>query len=97
MGLKFGREYTDIISDISLSLLEIEGLNDFFEMTDKEWNNISVKNKKEYVKTLADDIFYALGNENVLEVGKGSINYVKDDNAITIFNKDIKVNTISLI
>jgi hypothetical protein len=97
MGIKYAREYKKIIDELALAIQKIDGFYEFFEMSKEEWNLIDDSEKQECAKTLADDIFYGLGEESNLWVGQGSIIYYKDKSVIEIFNKNTKIDSISLI
>jgi hypothetical protein len=84
MGVKYTREYEDIIVELTEAIYEIPNFYDFFDMTSEDWNDIPEDERKACASTLADDIFYALGNEPVLSVGSGTIKHNKVKNSIMV-------------
>lgn len=97
MGIKYAREYKKIIDELTSAIQQIDGFYEFFEMSKEDWNLMDNSEKKECAKTLADDIFYGLGEEPILEVGQGSITYHKDISVIEVFNKNTAIVTVSLV
>lgn len=75
MGVKFGREYKDIVNELGQALQRIDSFYQFFYMTDEEWEELSGGEQRQCVETLADDIFFALGSNNQVAVGKGGMIY----------------------
>ncbi|WP_281883735.1 hypothetical protein [Paenibacillus sp. YYML68] len=69
MGVKFGREYKDIIHDFTKALQEVEGCYDFLEMSQDDWQSMEEDERHDCMQTLADDLFYGLGTEAVMQVG----------------------------
>jgi hypothetical protein len=84
MGVKYTRDYEDIIKELTEVICKIDNFYEFFDMTSEDWSNIPEDEKKECAETLADDIFYALGNEQVLTVGKGEVKHDNIKNNIII-------------
>lgn len=97
MGVKYLRKYTDIVEELTLGIMEIDKFYEIFEMSMKEWQSLTELEKKECAKTLADDIFYGLGEEPLHNLGTGSINYIQRDNSIEIINGNVVMKVISLI
>ncbi len=75
MGVKFARKYSDIIRDLSNALETIQGLNDFFHMDIKDWEGLTQEERHDCIRTLSDDVIYALGQHPFIEVGLGSVEY----------------------
>ncbi|KIL39996.1 hypothetical protein SD70_16600 [Gordoniibacillus kamchatkensis] len=75
MGVKFGRAYGDIIKDFSDALGQIDDLYTCFEMTEEGWQELEPAERTECIRTLADDLFYGLGTEEVLAVGSGTVSH----------------------
>lgn len=94
MGIKYTREYEDIIKDLSAAIYQIQNFYEFFDITLEDWDNIPESEKKECAVTLADDIFYALGNNPILSVGDGIITHNTGNNIIIVSYQgtDYKIN-----
>jgi len=86
MGIKFIREYDDIIKEISNALIDIDVFYSFISIEEDEWNELSDAEKDDILKTMADDIFYSLGDIKNIELGSGKISYSNDKNCIIIEN-----------
>ncbi|NMA82774.1 MAG: hypothetical protein GX962_02795 [Epulopiscium sp.] len=97
MGVKFGREYEDILEDIQKALVEIEDIYLFLGMLKKDWTGLSKEEQQECLITVADDVFYGLGEEPTLFIGQGKITYQPNEHLITIQWKDEMKRSISLI
>ena len=57
MSLKFSREYKRIIDELASALLVIEDIYSFLNMEKNIWEKFQDEERKELIKTLADDIF----------------------------------------
>lgn len=97
MGVKFNREYSDIINDIVMAMSTMEDCHEVLEMESSEWNLLPQEERSEYLKTLADDIFYGLGTEPILEFGNGTFKYEPNIHAIKISSGNQVVHVIHLI
>ena len=97
MGIKYLRKYSDIEEELTLGIMEIDKFYDIFEISTEEWQSLSEIEKKECAKTLADDIFYGLGEETHHNLGAASINYIQRDNLIKILYENLDIKVISLI
>lgn len=97
MGVKFAREYNDIVADLVEAIKEVQEFYRFFEMSGDDWADLNQGEQKECVKTLADDIFYALGNDQHMPLGKGSVHYDKAKHIIKIDHGDKLVTIVNLI
>ena len=96
MGIKYIREYEQINDDLTKAILKIDDFYPLFEMNAEDWDEVSEKDKYYYTKTLADDIFYALGSENTLDIGNGSIIYDQNLQKITLYNGGTLICSIKL-
>ena len=96
MGVKYGREYSDIIREMTVALENIDGLNDFFRMDAEEWQTLDAQSRKECVRTLSDDVIYALGTESTVAVGSGYAEYDDRRHVLKIFDGS-KITIVSLI
>lgn len=94
MGVKFGREYNDIVNDLTTAIGQIRDCYDFFEMSEEDWTDMSSDEQAECLKTLADDVFFALGSDSTIQVGQGLLVYEKSKHIIKV---DQGENIISLI
>lgn len=97
MGIKFAREYKDIIDELSTEIPSIDNFYSFFEMDESDWNQLSKDEQLDCTKTLADDIFFGLGQDPEIHLGNGSIKYLPEDNVLEIFSGDKLLKCISLI
>lgn len=97
MGVKFNREYSDIINDIVLAMSTMEDCHLALEMERQEWTSLPSNERSEYLRTLADDIFYGLGTEPLLEFGRGTFRYEPNKHTIRITTGDQIVHVIHLI
>ncbi|MFC7682211.1 hypothetical protein [Paenibacillus sp. GCM10028914] len=73
MGVKHGRDYGDILNDLTKAVGRIPDSYVFFEMDSEDWINLNDKDKNEVHEALAEDLFYALGTEPVISVGSGVV------------------------
>ncbi|NDI34829.1 hypothetical protein [Chengkuizengella sediminis] len=96
MGVKFAREYDDIVSDLSEAIANIPQFYDFLEMEENDWGSLDESGQKEYLKTLTDDVFYALGSISQIRIGLGTITYEKSKHRIKVKVNNI-INVVSLI
>ncbi len=75
MGVRHGREYQEILSDLTEALGAINNSYEFFEMTNEEWAELGTPERGEVIEALADDVFYGLGVDPVITVGEGTVTY----------------------
>ena len=75
MGVKYNREYSQIIEDLSKALESIGGLYEFLSMEEAHWNDLSRGDRLECIRTLADDIIYSLGQNTSVSIGSGCVEY----------------------
>lgn len=97
MGVKFGREYEDIMQDLTLAISQIEESFTFFEMTLQQWNALDGEEQQECLKTLADDVFFALGTNARVKVGKGILIYEKSKHRIAVDQDGKVIQLVNLI
>ena len=76
--------------------MRIDNFYEFFDMTLEDWNLSSKADRISIAKTMADDLFYALGSDTEIELGSGAIKYKQEEAVIKIFNKNTFVCDISL-
>ena len=60
------------------------------------WEKFQDEERKELIKTLADDIFYGLGQEPLMEIGEDKVQYSKEKSEIYIISKDNIIKTVKL-
>jgi hypothetical protein len=96
MGVKYDKDYSEIITDLIDVIPEIDNFYHFFGMDNKTWNNLDQQEQKECIKTLADDIFYALGTNPVQEIGEGIIKYDQQNHKIKVITGETYIQIINL-
>ena len=96
MGVKYGREYSDIITELVKALGDVEGVNDFFSMDSSEWSDLEEQEKQGCIQTLADDVIYALGEEMAVTVGTGYVEYDDKHHVLKVFD-GTKITIINLL
>lgn len=89
MGVKYGREYTDILFDLTKHMELIEEIYECFDMSEQEWGSLAGEERLECIRTLADDVFYGLGAEPVIEVGCGTVQYDSSRHLIQIHHGEV--------
>ncbi|AFH66114.1 hypothetical protein ACVNS2_36115 [Paenibacillus caseinilyticus] len=97
MGIRFGREYNDIISDFTEALQGIDGCHEFLEMSAEDWNVMNSSERKECMKTLADDLFYGLGTESPMSVGGCTVTHDAKRHLIRIDHGEALTRVIHLV
>ncbi|XEC94934.1 hypothetical protein AB6A23_27300 [Paenibacillus tarimensis] len=75
MGVKHAREYKEILADLTESVGAITDSYEFFEMSSEEWATLGEEDRREVMEALADDVFYGLGKEPIIQVGRGTVTY----------------------
>jgi hypothetical protein len=97
MGVKFGREYAAIISEFAQALGPIEEMCVFLGMDAGEWEVLGDTGRFDCIRTIADDLFYALGTEKEVSVGPARIVYDELHHRIRVYYADGSDRDISLI
>ncbi|UJF33592.1 hypothetical protein [Paenibacillus hexagrammi] len=97
MGIKYGREYKDIVNDFMRGIALVDGCYDLFEMSEEEWLELEPEEQEECLRTLADDIFYGLGSTPVMQVGIGSVRHDPDNHVIKVHDGEKLVSVIYLV
>jgi hypothetical protein len=97
MGIKFARDYNEIIDELTPEILRINNFYEFFDMSESDWGELDKEEQKECAKTLADDIFFGLNEEAEISLGDGAVKYDKSKNSIEVFENDVLLKHISLI
>jgi len=97
MGVKFNREYSDIVTDLSKAISEIPDSYAFFEMTEEDWSGLDADERSEVFRTLSDDVFYGLGSSPSIKVGSGQIEYDPKSHVIKVTAGAQVVQVVRLI
>lgn len=97
MGVKFNREYKDISDDLTKAIETIADCYTFLEMNAEDWNELTADDRHECVRTLSDDVFYALGSSRTIHVGSGTIEYDAEKHLLKVSAAPSLVHIISLI
>ncbi len=96
MGIKYGREYAEIIGELASALAQIDQMYTFFEMPEQIWLGMNADDRKECIRTMADDIFYGLGVEPMLRVGCGTVSHDAEKHVLKVSDGDRLVSIIYL-
>lgn len=97
MGVKFNRQYEEIIEELTDALMDIGGCHEFFEMEAEQWNGMKPREKRELLRTLSDDLFYGLGSESFIELGDSMLTWHRQNHTITVSYPVKPTLTIPLI
>ncbi|MFW5788190.1 MAG: hypothetical protein ACOC4G_09355 [Bacillota bacterium] len=97
MGVRFNRNYEDIIEELMMALINIENVYEFFDMKTVTWNNLEEKTQKEFLRTMSNDLIYGLDKNSEFNIGQGLIKYNKQENIIQVISKDDTVTEINLV
>jgi len=96
VGVKYARAYHDIISDLTKAIREVDAFYEFFHMDRQMWNELGEDEQRECIRTMADDIFYGLGGDPTLHVGRGVVHYDGRKHVITVDNGQNCINIVFL-
>jgi len=97
MGVRHAREYADILKELTVAVGEIENSYSFFEMEPGEWAALAPEERQEVMEALADDVFFGLGEDPVIEIGGGAITYNSKHHVIEVSQGDNVIQIIRLI
>lgn len=97
MGVKHGRDYGDILVDLTAAVGRISDSYVFFEMEPVEWNLLSEEERLEVLEALAEDLFYGLGNEPVIPVGSAVVIYDQATHRINLLIGEEELASVNLI
>lgn len=97
MGVRYNREYRDIVNDLGNALSQIGDCYEAFEMERVDWEQLDEGEKSEFVRTLADDLFYGLGTEPSIEVGGGKVQYDPVNHVIKVSTESRVTHIVKLI
>ncbi|MDO3413151.1 hypothetical protein QWJ34_25590 [Saccharibacillus sp. CPCC 101409] len=73
MGVKHGRDYGEILQDLTKAVSLIEDSYLFFEMEAEDWERLGPEDRLEVHEALAEDLFYALGTQPSIDVGSAVV------------------------
>ncbi|MBN3524404.1 hypothetical protein [Paenibacillus apiarius] len=96
MGVAFGRQYKDILEELTVAVGLIPDGYTFFDMTEEEWTALGDAERQEVLEALADDVFYGLGQEKLLFIGSGSVQHDPEFHIIEVVVNSETVATIQL-
>lgn len=97
LGVKFNRDYNEIVEDLVPALASISDCYTFLDMDEAQWNALCEDEKNACIRTLADDLFYGLGTTRSIEVGSGVLEYDQTKHLIKIHANRSVVHVINLI
>ncbi|MFB5763596.1 hypothetical protein [Paenibacillus medicaginis] len=97
MGVKHGREYELILKELTDAVGRIPDSYLFFEMEEEEWERLESAERAEVQEALAEDLFYALGEESVITVGSGVIIHDRNRYRIDILIGEEELTFVSLV
>ncbi|MCL6606172.1 MAG: hypothetical protein K6T94_25175 [Paenibacillus sp.] len=97
MGVKHGRDYAEILVELTEAVGRITDGYLFFEMEPEEWQELPQDSKLEVWEALAEDLFFALGEEPVIPVGGGVVIYDKETHRINILVGDEDLASVTLV
>ncbi|SFJ74398.1 hypothetical protein SAMN02799624_05786 [Paenibacillus sp. UNC496MF] len=97
MGVKHAREYEDILVELKDAMHSIGDGYLFFEMETSEWEELGETERLDLMEALADDVFYALGEDPVLRVGQGVVTYRPKHHIIEVSVDEKESRIIRLI
>ncbi len=97
MGVKFARDYEDIVSDMSHAVPNIDNFYQFFHMEKEQWERLTEEEQKECTRTLCDDLIFALGSRPSIQVEGGRVAYERKKNVITVHNGGNVIAIINLV
>jgi hypothetical protein len=96
MSIPYTRDYDDILDDLSAAISSIPRFYVTFEMEDSDWSSLEEDEKAVCLRTLADDVFYALGSCPAANVGPGHAEYDAGRGIIKITASPQLVHVVSL-
>lgn len=66
-------------------------------MEQEEWDVLPPEDRHEVMEALADDVFFGLGEDPVIEVGQGVVTYNSKHHVIEVSQGDNVIQIIRLI
>lgn len=97
MGVKHGRDYGEILAELTEAVGRISDSYVFFEMEAEDWGNLGEAEQNEVHEALAEDLFYALGTEPVINVGSGVVMHDQMNHRIHILIGEEELAFVALV
>ncbi|MCQ4088916.1 hypothetical protein [Saccharibacillus sp. JS10] len=97
MGVKHGRDYGDILQDLTKAVASIPDSYVFFEMEAEDWERLGTEDRLEVHEALAEDLFYALGTQPSIDVGSGVVIHDPVTHRINILVGDQQMTFVPLV
>ncbi|MGG1519440.1 hypothetical protein ABE504_28835 [Paenibacillus oryzisoli] len=97
MGIKYGREYKDIVTDFVKGIELVNGFYELLDMEANDWSALEPEEQEECLRTLADDIFYGLGSAPVMQVGAGSVRHDAANHVLKVHDGEKLVSIVYLV
>ncbi|AOZ92771.1 hypothetical protein [Paenibacillus crassostreae] len=97
MGVKHGRDYGQILKELTEAVERIADSYLFFEMEEEEWALLQKEDKLEVMEALAEDLFFGLGTEPSIIVGSGVVIHDRENHRINILIGDTELAFVPLI
>ncbi|GGO09798.1 hypothetical protein [Saccharibacillus kuerlensis] len=97
MGVKHGRDYGDILQDLTKAVSLIPDSYLFFEMDSEDWERLGTEDRLEVHEALAEDLFYALGTRPSIEVGSAIVIHDTDLHRINILIGEKQMTFVALV
>lgn len=97
MGVKHGRDYGEILTDLTKAVSMIPDSYLFFEMDPEDWEHLPEESKAEVWEALAEDLFYGLGSEPVIHVGSGVVMHDPDTHRINVMAGEEDLVSVELV
>ncbi|RAR39597.1 hypothetical protein [Paenibacillus sp. MDMC362] len=97
MGVKHGRDYGEILAELTEAVGRISDSYVFFEMEAGDWDNLGEAERNEVHEALAEDLFYALGTEPVINVGSGVVMHDQKNHRIHILIGEEELAFVALV
>lgn len=97
MGVKYAKEYTVIIDDLTDAMQEAEDCHEVFGMETADWEALNPEERRDCIRTLADDVFYGLGADPVMELGSCVVTYDRNNHVIRLAHPTNVVRIVHLV
>jgi hypothetical protein len=97
VGVKHGRDYGQILSELTEAVERISDSYTFFEMDASEWTALSHEDKHEVHEALAEDLFYGLGAQPMIEVGCAIVIHDADNHIINFLIGEQELTSVRLV
>ncbi|ANS76325.1 hypothetical protein AWM70_18555 [Paenibacillus yonginensis] len=97
MGVKHGRDYALILADLTEAMAAVPDSYIFFEMDPEDWEHLPEADRSEVWEALAEDLFYGLGEQPVINVGSAVVMHDSAVHRINVLIGEEELTSISLI